>query len=260
MNRALCIILILSSFFLCSLSYTAHRYARTALDDIQTENTLEKVSVSFTNDFQTLKDEEADYPTSETLSKLLSEYEQYNPMIEDISSGINPTTFPERILKHPKIKTFLENPQFPVKSYGWINATAPNAKTLKDIAKSYKNEASLFPLVNSFSLLNIHYVEEETLKALFEVENFPNSTKKSEELYYKAQETPLLKSDIAKILEVPQNHKIFSLLGTKTTFWKAKLHLNKKCEELILAAVPSKDEREKIEKYIVIKERVYNEK
>ena len=259
MNRALCIILILSSLSLCSLSYAAHRSVRTASDDIQSENELEKIVRSFTADFQALKDEESDFPFSEKRAELLTAYEQYKPTVEDISSGINPKTFPDRILRHSKIKTLLENPSFIASSYGWINASAPNSQTIKDISESYKNGSSLYPIVNSFPLVNIHYIEENTLQALLEAEGFAESTKKGSELYYAARETPLTKADIARILEVPQNHRIFALLGTKTTFWGIKLtHQNKSCE-LILAAIPQKDEQDKTERYIVIKERFYNE-
>ncbi|MBR0100653.1 MAG: hypothetical protein IJJ71_07705 [Treponema sp.] len=260
MNRALCIILILTSLFLCSFSYSSYRYSKSAAKSIQTENELVKVSKAFENDFQNLKFEGSDFPNSEPITNLMSNYARFSPSMEDISSGINTATFPEWILNNPKTKTLFENPLFSAKEYGWISLAEPNAKTVKSITDSYKGKLSLFPLVNALPLLNIHYTDLETLRIVLESSGISDSERKSNELYYKVNEAPLTNTEIAELLEVPQNHKVFAIIGAKTTFWKVTLTLDKKKCEQILAAVPKKDEQDKIEKYIVIKELVQDER
>lgn len=257
MNRALCIILILSALAISSFSFSAYRYVRTVSDKIETENKLQNTSLLFLSDFQEMKHEETDFKDSGTLNILKEKYKGYSILIEDISTGINKETFPENIIGNEKINHILEQKSCRTSTYGWLNASRPNAKTLKKITDSYKSSA--FPLANYMPLVNILYLEKESLEAILEADGISDSARKADELYYKLNEAPVTKSEIAKILNIPLNHKIFGVIGTKTTFWRAVLSLRNMKNEIILAAIPKKEEPEKIEKYIVIKERFFNE-
>lgn len=207
---------------------------------------------SLLNDFQTMAEEECDDFENSSFLAILDKYREQNLVLKDVSTGINPDLVEEKVLKDSAFVHITSDPdsKYLVK-YGWLNSTfnvgPKNKIEEKSLDKSVMNE---IPPMNLFSM------DFALLEALLQYLKISDFKEKTEVLY---RENPELKNDIEKcgrILGINKDHKFFSIVGFKTTFWQFELECDSFSVQGIIAGIPEENNRNKIGKYIIINKNI----
>ncbi|MGP1587600.1 MAG: hypothetical protein ACTTHG_04590 [Treponemataceae bacterium] len=178
-------------------------------------------------DFQSIIAEENDNFECLGIKKIIEEYASSKIKIQDVSSGINISTFPNFILEDKDVLFFLEKNPEVIVEYGWFNKALCDFEVPK-IVCDYA--------VNYLSLINENFIDDELKQILKKsVSNFSKNSQDSE-------------SSEKEILQF--------LLGKKTLFWKVTFIYKDKYKVTGIIAAIAGEDGHKIEKY-VLKERYF---
>lgn len=210
---------------------------------ISARKEVDSIINSLEKDFQILKEAESDYENCPELTILLDKYNSYNLSLEDISTGINRTFMAESFLNDKAIVRYTDTaPDESFTDYGWINHKFGKSAVIDGIKNDFKTD-TIFPIENDFPLLNIFYMNADFIAAVLEYCKIPESLEKTSKIQALINNSFDLEQ-LSRILEVSTTHKVFSLIGTKTTFWKAQFETSR-CEvSCIFALIPSKEKAE----------------
>jgi hypothetical protein len=226
------------------------RYAR--------ENEAGAILSAVTASMQSLVNDDADTERGNNRAAVLSAYEAYHLDITDISTGINTKLLSERILNTEAVRDALRADRLEV-TYGWISAQYGSEKIIEAITKrrTAGKIRSVFPLINSFPLININTASEVLLSVLLQLSGIEAYKDKAYILKIKSSQSELADSDIAEILGVGTGHPVMGFLGVKTAFWKASFFAAGCTVDAVYAAVPyEKEFPRKVEKYILIEKHI----
>jgi hypothetical protein len=130
---------------------------------------------------------------------------------------------------------------------------------MPEIAREFSKEKTenLFPLVNTFPLVNIHFLSENCLKAFVASFSIEKGEEKSADLFAQSRQTFLQDTDIESILKVKNDHPALAFLGCKTAFWQIRYKTGGCAVMAVFAAVPDKKENpRKAERYMLVERSV----
>lgn len=230
----------------------SHKYEKNTEIDI--------ILKELTHHMQYFCNEESDVLDSETYKIIESNFSKYQPLIMDVSSGINRLFLEEAFVESSIIKKFLEKEPSSLVNYGWIPVGYGSNEAIETAKKSFysSSEEELFPLVNYFPVMNIHFISEQLIEALLTALQIPNSKDKAEKLFRASRERVLQDEDIMKLLNVKINHPVIRFLGVKTAFWKVILHIDGIEVHAVYAAIPyQKENSRQPEKYVLVEKRIH---
>jgi hypothetical protein len=227
--------------------------------DIRREQALSLLP-SVISDFAGFVEDEIDCPTSESVRMIEAKYERYEMALTDVSSGINELFLNDDILQNEAVKRITEEKEAKeIVSYGWIQkATAPEEmKKRLASAFNYSDSEDYFPLVNNLPLSNVNYLTERCITAFLSASDIENAQEKGTALFYRAKQNGINIAEMTDILDVKKDHKVFYLLGDKTTFWNV-FYKTKGCSvSAVVCAIPDKKEDvKKIKEYRIIERSV----
>lgn len=186
---------------------------------------------------------------------LISGVGNYDITVKDVSTGINKNFISPEVLNDEIIRHYiLSNEETAFTEYGWINSKFSDKEKIDEILIAYENK-NPFPLINNLPPLNIHFMTDEFIKAIFQYFKIKNPEQKLEHLREKLIEETTVK-DLAEILEISESHAIFDLIGLKTLFWNIKFETEKYICNIVFGAVPQKDNQKKIDSYIIVEKNV----
>jgi hypothetical protein len=196
-----------------------------------------------------------DYMDNDEIRFLQTLFPDNNLIISDVSTGINNDIINENLRNNPSLTTFLNLYGDEIQtSYGWINPIIADIQFVETLKASY-NTDDLFPLINTMPPLNIFYMSYEFIELILSFYGFTDAESKARTIKENITTDTQL-SDIAAILGVPSNHRIFNLLGTKTAFWNIKMETDMCYINAVFAAVPEKENSRNVEKYILVEKMV----
>jgi hypothetical protein len=218
---------------------------------------------SIQTDMGRLKDDDADSPQSKGITMLEALYSDYDFSITDVSSGINAHFLPESLLEKDALKNLLaQNSKEDITRYGWMHTQFLPEKTMPEISQVFSKEKTenLFPLINTFPMVNIHFLSENCLKAFVSAFSIEKGEEKSTALFAQSRQTLLQDTDIESILKVKNDHPILAFLGCKTAFWQITYKTDDCAVTAIFAAVPDKKENtRKAERYMLVERSIHFE-
>jgi hypothetical protein len=123
---------------------------------------------------------------------------------------------------------------------------------------NYSDSEDYFPLVNNLPLTNVHFLTERCITAFLSASGVKDAQEKGAALFYRARQGALDNAEMANILDVKKDHKIFYLLGNKTTFWNIFYKTHECSVSAVVCGVPDKKEDVPIIKEYRIIERSVN--
>jgi hypothetical protein len=204
-----------------------------------------------------LIEDDADSPFSDGVKNIEQMYSAYDLHIKDVSSGIHSYFMNEAFLQDETVRRLinLESDDLIVE-YGWAHKNIISEKMKHHLKESFliEDEELLFPLINDFPLANIHYLSENCLFAYLTYCSVEDAENKAAEIYKRSRKE--LITDIKGILKVKDDHKIFELMGYKTTFWKVTF-IYQTCEvEAVFCGVPDTENPQKIASYKLVERKI----
>ena len=242
-------------------------------------------------DIQYLKEESFDSPENRYITYFLNKYSKWNLTLEDISSGLHLDFLPDADLSDSRFSqyVFINNQsgsfinhrnayglsgnidewrpyvtEAAISScvtYGWLHRFHDSSFAFKQISDNFNtaDPEKLFPIVNTFPLININYVNPEiielfVLRPSFEIKE---AKEKYERLKTRLEQQPLDDLDIMGILQVPLTNRIFSYIGSKTSFWRICFIAEEKyLVKAIIAAIPDEKYNPRaVDKYVLLDRR-----
>jgi hypothetical protein len=207
-----------------------------------------------------LKDDEADGPQSKGVTALEALYSEYALRIMDVSSGINEHFLPEALLKKDALKNLImQKSKEDITRYGWMHILFLPEKTKPETDRLFSKDETdnLFPLINSFPVVNIHFLSENCLRAFAAAFSIEKGDERSADLFARSRQTLLRDTDIESILKVKKDNPILAFLGCKTSFWQIVYKTNDCTVTAVFAAVPDKKENpRKVERYMLVERSV----
>lgn len=253
---ALVIIFSLSIFVLsfCMFTFAFEKRINSSIVEVSHKKEIEKILFNILDDFNLMCDEEVDSEKLFHIQKMIFDYSEFNLSIREVSTGLNKHFLKRDFLESAPIKKYVECNEKVFTDFTWINQAFCDKKIIEEVTTGF-NKENIFPLVNDFPLLNIHFMSEEFLRAVlnhFEI-------KKAEEKIFLLNEKLTDKTsleDISKILNISLSHPFFLLVGTKSTFWEITFETEKCKSKAIYAGLPEYASRNKIEKYILLKKEI----
>lgn len=244
---------------LLSLVSSGMNHFNSTVNKYEKKEKVDMILKELTFFMQYFCNEQADASGNESLRLIEGKFSDYHPIIMDVSSGINMHFLNEGLAVSPVIQDVIDKePSFLV-NYGWISAVCGSDEVIHAAKESFgcSSMEELFPLVNYFPVMNIHFISEELIKALLSALEITNSSNRAEVLFRTAQERPLQDEDIIKMLGVKKNHPAIHLLGVKTAFWKIILHIEGLEVHAVYAAIPYKEgSSRQPEKYVLVERRI----
>ncbi len=237
---------------LCLLLYVVQKKVNAYENYYNNERKVNLLCEEFIKDFQIIKDDEFDSYQSYGFVKLLSEYSNYQIQMKDISTGINLKFLKNEIKDNSTIKYLVDNyGDEIITEYGWINPKYTENDILSVVRQNFDKDY-VYPLMNELPLYNLYFMNRDFIQSVLKLCEIKNVEEKTDKLQMRIESENLSKSDLAFIFEKDKNEKIFDFLGTKTNFWNVKLNAFGFDSELVIAAVPEKENSKKIEKYILL--------
>jgi len=269
-------------------------YFRTNQNDHKIKKQADLLLDKIMHDIQYLKEETYDSPQSRHITYLISKYQNQDLSMEDISSGLHLDFLPDADLIDPLFSqyVFINNQanrfinfrnqhglsdsvdewkeyvtEAAISScvaFGWLHRFHDNSFAFKEISRNFdtSDQDKLFPIINSFPLMNINYVKPEVielfiLRPLFEIKD---AKEKYRRLKTRLESRSLDDLDIIDILEIPLTNNIFVYIGSKTSFWKITFSAEEKyIVEAIVAAIPDeKNNPRAVDKYVLLSRRFLN--
>ena len=216
----------------------------------------EGVLESLTGAMQSLCLDGADTGRGEHLQRLLAAYGEHGLMLTDVSSGINRRLLCGQIISSRSVQEAIASGvEGTDMQYGWVHARLGSEEVIRAIG-SYARGKAAFPLVNAFPPCNVHAVSEPVLAALLEAAGVKEPKDKAYRLKAQGASGELTEAELAELLGVSTGHPALQLVGSKTAFWKAEFIAYGCAVRAIYAAVPFEKEPRKVEKYILLEQRV----
>ena len=280
-----------------ALIYTSNNiYFRKNQNDYRIKKEADAFLDKILYDIQSLKEESYDSQENKYITHFINNYNSRNLTLEDISSGLHLDFLPDADLSDPLFckyvfinnqpgnfinyrnqyglsknidvwKPFVtENAISSCKAFGWLHTFHNSSYAFQEISSSFNTADldKLFPLVNSFPLININYVDPEIIELFIMRKSFEikQAKEKYKKLKTRLENRPVDDLDIIEILEVPLTNKIFSYIGCKTSFWKITFSAEEKfIVQAIVAAIPDeKNNPRAVEKYVLVDRRFLNVK
>lgn len=244
---SLCVLIISLSLLINSKYRKTLSYRRM----YEARNELIKLLESIEMDMQSFTEVSCDKLDSEPVRKLCLKYADCNLTIKDVSTGINKEFIKESFLEKEHVQRLIQLYGDEVLSdYGWINPSIVDIKTVQDVQKDFAKE-DVFPIINNFPVLNIYSMNEVFIEAILKVFGINKAEEKARELYLRLSENLDIKT-LAEFLEIPETNNLFNMIGTKTAFWEVCFENKGYFARVIFAAIPERDSKCKIDKYMVI--------
>ena len=248
------------------------------------------------HDIQYLKEESFDSPQNRYINHIINKYNSRNLTLEDISSGLHLDFLPDSDLSDPIFSQYVfKNNQFnsfidyrnqhglstnidewkqyvneaaisSCVSFGWLHRIHDSSFAFKEVSKNNNttDPDKLFPILNSFPLININYVDPEIIELFIMRPSFEikQAKEKYKKLKTRLENRPVDDLDIIEILEVPLTNKIFAYIGGKTSFWKIIFAAEEKyLVQAIVTAIPDeKNNPRSIDRYVLLDKRFLNVK
>lgn len=243
------------SLLICSMTlilYVNQKKVNLFNNYYKREKSAESLCKQLIKDFQIIREDKNDSFNSYGIKKLLSEYSSYQIQIKDVSTGIN-LDFLKKNIKENRSFEYLLNyygDEITTK-WGWVNPKYTEIEQLSSIYNDF-NKKDLFPLINEMPLYNVCFMNYDFISAVLELCEVKDNADKAVRICTLAENGNITKEDLIEITQKNENDKIFDFLGTKTTFWEINLEAYNFNIELIVAAVPEKQNSEKVEKYVLI--------
>ncbi|MCL2294995.1 MAG: hypothetical protein FWC36_09050 [Spirochaetes bacterium] len=273
---------------------TSNIYFRKNQNDYKIKKEADILLNRILYDIQYLKEESFDSPENSYIISFINKYRKWNLTLEDVSSGLHLDFLPDSDLRDPLFSqyVFINNQSTAFINYrnqhglsssvndwrpyvteaaisscvtfGWLHRSHDSSFAFKEISRNFStaDQDKLFPIVNSFPLININYVKPEIielfiLRPSFEIKD---AREKYKRLKTRLEQRPLDDLDIMEILGVPLANRIFNYIGGKTAFWKITFDAEEKyIVQAIVAAVPNEKHNPRtVEKYVLLDRRFLN--
>ena len=189
------------------------------------------------------------------ISSLISSVCKYDFKVSDVSTGINKNFTDKAILNSDAFKEFIDsNTENIFTQFNWINPKFSDRTVLEQFSNDFKDNDT-FPVINFLPPLNIFFMKHSFIKAVLDFYDIKDSEKKTEIIEENLNSETTIK-EIAEILGININSRLFDLVGTKTVFWKVCFETESLEVYAVFAAIPEKDNQKKIEKYILVKKEI----
>ena len=242
-------------------------------------------------DIQYLAEENFDSPENRYIFDFINKYNNRSLTLEDISSGLHLDFLPDSDLADPNLCKYLfinndagsfinyrneyglsnnidnwkpyinEAAISSCVTFGWLHSAHDSSYAFNQISKNFNtaDPDKLFPVVNSFPLININYVDPQIIEFFILQPSFKikEAKEKYKKLKTRLEQRPLDDLDIMEILETPLTNKIFCYIGCKTSFWKITfIAEGKYLVEAIVAAIPDEKHNPRaVDKYELLNRR-----
>lgn len=240
------LVMALSSFVFTSQKKLIS-YEKYASDIKDINNLISEIET----ELQGLKDVECDTCDNYEIEGLLNCLIGYKYSIFDVSTGIKRNFIGNKVFSDKAFKNyFLTHDETTEPLYTWINPHFVDEGFIEDLKKEHARD-NLFPLVNEYPLMNIYRMNDDLIKIILDFYKIKDSERKVLELKGILGREIEIK-DIARLLEISENHPFFDLVGTKTTFYELDFEKDGYEIQTIFAAVPDKKEKRKIARYMLI--------
>ncbi|MCL2793113.1 MAG: hypothetical protein FWD87_08465 [Spirochaetaceae bacterium] len=273
---------------------TSNIYFRTNQSDHKIKKEADVLLSKIMHDIQYLKEEKYDSHENKYIIYLINKYRNLNLNMEDISSGLHLDFLPDTVLRDPFFSQYVfinnQSTRFidfrnnyglssstddwreyvtdsaisSCVTYGWLHRSHENSFAFKEISRNFNttDPDKLFPLINSFPLMNINYVKPEVIELFILQPSFEikEAKEKYKRLKTRLESRPIDDIDIIEILEATLANNIFTYIGSKTSFWKITFAAEEKyIVQAIVVAIP--DERNNprvVDKYVLVDRRFLN--
>lgn len=236
------------------LVYTNEKKINSYKKQIIAEKNAEKLLQDIGEEIQFFKEEENDNPGAIAAEKLLAKYSQNNISLADVSTGINKEFLKDEILESNALVQYLATDDAQLSEYGWINPKYAGQSKIEQINNDFGNNVP-FPIINEFPAYNLFEMKTDFLSAILAFNKINEPEDKAEKIKNLLPETVNIEK-LCEILGVQKSHPVFDFLGTKTVFWKVSFETEECNTNAVFAAVPQKDDRKKIEKYVLVERHI----
>jgi hypothetical protein len=268
-----------------------YRYTGSSIKDYRTREAALAIAESIAERFNALTSYLEDYEEHPVLESIRSEFGAYGVTIEDVSSGLHldflrdeflgeiaPYVFAgdnadsfialrNRIGLTGSVETWkplVKEEAFPdLAGYGWLNRDEGGDYALAVISASRgtRDEAELFPVLNTLPSVNINTIRGELLTAFLSVPSWKISAPadKAKRLTEQRERGALGSGTLRTVLALPQEHPVYRYLGVKTQFWRAAFRYEAYNIDIILAAVPEEGS-DAVAEYKIVERRISREK
>lgn len=232
------------------LVYTNEKKIDSYKRQIVAEKKAEKLLQDIGKEIQSLKEDENDSPDAIAKEKLLAKYKEENVTVSDVSTGINQEFLKDEILESESVIQYLAADDAQLSDYGWINPKYAEQSIVNQVETDF-GESAPFPIINDFPLYNIFEMTTDFLTTILSFNNITEPEDKAEKIKNLLPENINIEK-LCEILGVQKNHPVFDFLGTKTIFWKVTFETEEYKTSAVFAAVPQKDDKKKIDKYVLV--------
>ena len=221
---------------------------------IDSRKEIDLLITKIVDQMQQLTIENNDMEYSPVLEDIQDKYKDLNLQFADISTAINLKFLNTEILESESFSRYLNNCKDNITDYGWVNSKIANKKVIEEIQQDFNNE-NVAPLVNTLPLYNIHNMDNDFIFAILQYCKISEPEEVLKKLKF-LDESGFNKQEIAKILNITENHLFFDFVGFKTIFWECTFD---KCDykvKAVIAAIPDEKANNEIKKYILIEKKI----
>lgn len=222
----------------------------------KTKSEVNKIIDCVINDFNYITNLNVDCIHNEVIQNFINRYSEYNIVMEDVSTKINKNFLSSNIYEKQEIQELIfQYGSEIISEYGWINTNLSDKQIIKNIKEDFETE-DIFPIENNLPLYNIYFMNEDFLRAILSINKINEVEHKLQKLISeindKSKQVDV--EMICKILELPKEHSLFNYIGTKTSFWKINMNIDKTDVKIILAGIPNREN--KITQYKLIEKKL----
>ncbi len=231
--------------------YASQRKIISYENKIEIRNSIDLLISEMEREIQGLKEIKCDTYDDHEIKNLLNCLTGYEYTVCDVSTGLKRKFLSDRILCDKAFDRYLSMHEEDTDvSYAWVNPQFADEKIIEGLQKEHKKE-NLFPLINSFPLMNIYRMNDDLVKAVIDFYRIEEAERKTSELRSLLGRECEIK-DIARVLEIGEGHPFFDLVGTKTAFFEFSFEKDGYEVKAVFAAVPDVNDKKKISRYMLI--------
>lgn len=236
---------------LCMLVYASEKKIISAENNVEKLNEISVLIFQMEKEIQAFKDVKCDTEDSYEIKNILTCLNEYNYEVFDVSTGINRNFISRKILSDKAFENYLRsNGMEQDCKYSWINPEFAEEDVINEIQEEHEG-IDLFPLINGFPLMNIYRMDNDLLMAVLAFYRISEPEKKVSAIRgMLGLETEI--KDIAEVFEISTEHPLFNLVCTKTSFFEFRIEMGDYEVKAVFAAVPDKESKKKIDRYMLI--------
>lgn len=281
------LIIFVSSALVCALLYydAFRRFSRRSIAREELNRDARKIALSLLEDVSSFLEESCDSRNADFYAQLVNRYAEYSLELVDVSSGLNLAFMPEgdftgrlatvvflpgkaaefgKAVKQDGPLRTIDDLRDYVREealewcvvYGWIHkltATSPGFLYISRLHGT-ENQGRLFPLINEIPLINVNFASREVIRYYLADPRFAieRQEEKIKSLCDFAEVNVVDVDTLRSLLETERTNVVYSILGVKTTFWRATYRVRGITFQCVICALPSREDPAEIERYEMI--------